>query len=613
MDAGERSWQIACQWIANAARVHWGGMADADAAAAVAAVPAALNARTRVEAMTHDSDSSWVADMLIEQRDVILSGWLEAAAAQPFHAGRREKAVADHIPELVDALIAVLRRTASPAVDARSTLHEPEVLAAAQSHARMRMEHGLVASDVVAEFRLLRQEIGRAMRFHVADAAPTSDVLGAEMLLHDALDDAAFLAVLAVDEHEAELRRLREALATEQRRVAILLEQLPAAVVIATAASGQVALGHPAVQQITRGPGGPVPAGETPNQWQGFYRDGRRYAPEEWPLARAVNGGEVITGEEIDYMRDDGTRGTVSVNAAPVRDPSGAVVAGVAIFTDVTERKTLEQEKEAFLTAITHDLRSPLTLIKVTATLLRRESSRSAEPDVRVLDRLQRIDEAVGQMDRQLTELQDIARLRTGQALELKRRPVDLVALVQDAAARHQATSEQHELSVDATGLAELELIGRWDKERLDRVLDNLLGNAVKFSPAGGRITLTLTREPEQLGQADVAARREQPEQVGQTDGAAQLVAPEAVLRVTDEGIGIPADDLPHVFDWFRRASNAAGKIAGTGIGMAAARQIVELHGGSIEAESEEGAGSTFTLRLPLEASTSGQALSAKR
>ena len=78
-----------------------------------------------------------------------------------------------------------------------------------------------------------------------------------------------------------------------------------------------------------------------------------------------------------------------------------------------------------------------------------------------------------------------------------------------------------------------------------------------------------------------------------------------AVLRVSDEGIGIPADDLPHVFDWFRRASNAADKIAGTGIGLAAARQIMELHGGTIGADSQEGSGCTFTLRLPLGATTS--------
>lgn len=553
-------------------------------AADATVVPAALDARTRVEAMTRDSDSSWVADLLVQERDGILDRWIEAAAAQPFHAGRRERAVADHIPALVDALIAVLRRTASPAVDSRAPLHEPAVLAAARAHARMRMDQGLAASDIVTEFRLLRQEIGRAMRAHLADSAPTSDVLGAEMLLHDALDDAAFLAVLAVDERAAELQRLREALAAEQRRLAALLEQLPAAVVVAEAPSGQVALGHPEVQQLTRGPGVPVPAGENPNEWQGFHRDGRRYMPEEWPLAHAVRTGEAVTGEEIDYLRADGTRGTVSVNAAPVRDAAGKVVAGVAIFTDVTERRTLEQEKEALLTAITHDLRNPLTAIKGTASLLHREAMRGTISHERLTERLRRIHDAADRMGGQLTELQDIARLRTGQVLELQRQAVDLVTLVQDAAARHQASSQDHEIIVSMAHLAPPELLGEWDEGRLDRVVDNLLGNALKFSPRGGRITLELSREP---------AKTDMP------------APPIAVLRVSDQGIGIPADDLPHVFDWFRRASNAVGKIAGTGIGLAAARQIVELHGGTISAQSQEGSGCTFTLRLPIAATTS--------
>src|SRR5688500_3455893 len=221
-------------------------------------------------------------------------------------------------------------------------------------------------------------------------------------------------------------------------------------------------------------------------RWRGRGARGRR----------AVRTGEVVTEEEIDYLREDGGRGTVSVNAAPVRDRDGVVVAGVAIFTDVSERKTLEQEKQAFLNAITHDLRSPLTTIKGIANLLQREVGRGTVPKQRLIERLQLIDDATLRMSGQLTELQDIARLRTGQALELQRRLVDLVALVQDGAARHQAASKRHEISVVQTGMNVPELLGEWDESRLDRVLDNLLGNALKFSPGGGKVTLSLAGEP---------------------------------------------------------------------------------------------------------------------
>ena len=127
-------------------------------------VPDALDARTRVQGMTRDVDFTWVAEQLVQQRDDLLDRWQRAAEAQPFHAGRKEGAVANHIPALIDALIVVLQR-ASPRPRAMSApLHEPPVLAAAESHARMRMAQGLSASDIVTEFRLLRQEIGRALR-----------------------------------------------------------------------------------------------------------------------------------------------------------------------------------------------------------------------------------------------------------------------------------------------------------------------------------------------------------------------------------------------------------------------------------------------------------------
>jgi signal transduction histidine kinase len=117
-------------------------------------------------------------------------------------------------------------------------------------------------------------------------------------------------------------------------------------------------------------------------------------------------------------------------------------------------------------------------------------------------------------------------------------------------------------------------LVGEWDGQRLRRVLDNLLSNAVKYSPDGGEIVVQLAREEDW-----------------------------AVLLVSDQGLGIPADDLPHIFERFRRARNAT-EIVGTGLGLSGARQLVEQHGGTIVVHSQEGAGSTFTIRLPLRDTT---------
>jgi signal transduction histidine kinase len=112
----------------------------------------------------------------------------------------------------------------------------------------------------------------------------------------------------------------------------------------------------------------------------------------------------------------------------------------------------------------------------------------------------------------------------------------------------------------------------------LERVITNLLSNAVKYSPEGGKIVIRLARQPADHSAADWA-----------------------VLEVQDWGIGIPAADLPHVFDRFFRASNVRGRFAGTGIGLAGASRIIEAHGGELTVTSVEGAGTTVCLRLPLE------------
>jgi signal transduction histidine kinase len=142
------------------------------------------------------------------------------------------------------------------------------------------------------------------------------------------------------------------------------------------------------------------------------------------------------------------------------------------------------------------------------------------------------------------------------------------VRLAREALAEQQHATERHTLELDA---AEPELIGEWDARRMGRVLTNLVDNAVKYSPAGGTVVVRVRRE-----QAN------------------------AVLEVEDSGIGVPAADVSRIFDRFQRGSNVEGRVEGTGIGLASARHFVESHGGTIEVESQEHAGSVFRIRLPL-------------
>lgn len=238
----------------------------------------------------------------------------------------------------------------------------------------------------------------------------------------------------------------------------------------------------------------------------------------------------------------------------------------------LAELQQLMRARDEFLSSAAHDLRSPLAVVKSQAQLLHRRLVRGeAIEGERLIQSLDSIDHSATRMTGLINELLDTARIQLGQPLELNRRPVDLVAIAQRVAAEHQRATDRHGIQVRA----ELpELSGEWDAERLERVLSNLVDNAVKYSPRGGEVTLVLGAEEGAEGDW-------------------------AVIEVRDQGLGIPSADLPYVFERFHRGKNVEGRIGGTGIGLAGARSIVESHGGTISVESEEGRGTVFWVRLP--------------
>lgn len=218
--------------------------------------------------------------------------------------------------------------------------------------------------------------------------------------------------------------------------------------------------------------------------------------------------------------------------------------------------------RDAMLTGVTHDLRAPVTVVKVQAQVLRRRV------DPRLLGGLDRIERAATRMARWIDELLEVATSQRPEDLQLDLQLIDLVKLAREAIDEHQHSDRRPALTFEAEPD---EIIGLFDAPRVQRVLDNLLGNAIKYSPQGGCIRLRLEAN----------------------DGW-------VTIAVTDQGVGIPSEDLPHIFEPFRRGGNVVGRYSGTGIGLANARRIVEGHGGTLAAESAQGSGSTFTIRLPL-------------
>jgi PAS domain S-box-containing protein len=272
---------------------------------------------------------------------------------------------------------------------------------------------------------------------------------------------------------------------------------------------------------------------------------------------------------EKEYVRKDGSRVPVLIGAAALQGTSPPWICAVL---DLTTQKAAEQDRTAFVDAATHDLRNPLTSLKGRAQLLLRRARRAQALEVAELEpALVAIDADASRMVSLIDELMDAAHLRAGRALVLNLGPTDLVALVRENLDNERWTT--HPVTLES---AEPSLFGEWDRSRLERVVQNLLDNAAKYSPIGSRIVVRIRREEDAQGAAW------------------------AVLAVQDAGAGIPPVDLPHIFERFRRGGNV-GTIAGAGIGLSGARQIVVQHGGTISVASIEGHGSTFTVRLPMD------------
>ncbi len=266
------------------------------------------------------------------------------------------------------------------------------------------------------------------------------------------------------------------------------------------------------------------------------------------------------TGADLALARDLATLAALAVdNARLYRDALTAV-----------------HVRDEFIASVSHDLRSPLTTIRGAVQLALRQLLRQpteATP-AHPVEALTSVEEAATRMDRMITSLLDLARLESGRPVALERQCVDFVALVRGLVSEHKQGAREHELVLEAAAPV---LNGAWDPLRLERIVDNLLSNAIKYSPAGSIVRVTLASEFD----ADHGVTW-------------------ARLDVEDEGIGIPAADLPRVFDRFHRGSTVGPTTPGIGIGLSSARRIAEQHGGTLAVTSQEGVGSRFTLRLPV-------------
>ena len=288
----------------------------------------------------------------------------------------------------------------------------------------------------------------------------------------------------------------------------------------------------------------------------------------EGPLRPLLEAGEPATTE---LGLPDGRTALASV--VPVRTAYGEAVGVAAILRDITLLKELEGMKNTFVNTVSHDLKNPLGAIVLTAELM----LRSGPTDARYAPRCESILRVARSMNELIIDLLDLGKIESG--LEAPREAVDLAMLVHDVATSLQVQAEAKNIALAVETPERVPVLAT--PGRLTQALSNLAGNAVKYTPAGGRARVAVT----------VTAG-------GAPEGAAASVV---TVSVTDTGLGIPAADLPYVFDKFYRVkSKATRDIEGTGLGLAITRSVIEAHGGRIWVDSEEGKGSTFSFTLPL-------------
>jgi signal transduction histidine kinase len=221
------------------------------------------------------------------------------------------------------------------------------------------------------------------------------------------------------------------------------------------------------------------------------------------------------------------------------------------------------QVKDQFLSIVSHELRTPLTTIKGYAQMLRRKLAN--DPDG--LRFAANIDAQVSRLGRLVDDLLDVTRFSRSQ-FDLKRQRIDLRPLLDDALSRFRIMSPTHTFRLE---LDQGPFEGNWDRDRLEQVLNNLIGNAIKYSPAGGTVTLVTRHEDGML-----------------------------LVGVRDEGVGISEEDQKHLFERFFRGDAEGGNVKGLGLGLYVTHRIVDAHGGEVHVRSKPGEGSEFYFSLPL-------------
>jgi two-component system phosphate regulon sensor histidine kinase PhoR len=378
-----------------------------------------------------------------------------------------------------------------------------------------------------------------------------SDRMGARALA-GGRDEIADLA-RSLNQMAAQLEERLALLARERNQLKSVLDGMVEGVLL-TDAEGTILLANAAFERIF--------SALPPVQGRRPLETARVPALQE-AIEAALGAGEPLTRE---IVLGGSQEKVIRASLAALRE-RGRSIGAIAVFHDVTELKRLERVRREFVANVSHELRTPLTAIKGYAETLR---DGGLKDTVRAAEFVEVIHRHAERLRALIEDLLDLASVEQGEA-RLSLAPVPLREVVDQAAAvvRPAAERRRQTLSVELPDGPPHPLA---DRDRLAQVLINLLDNAVKFTPDGGRITVAASRDRERV-----------------------------VVSVRDTGIGIPAGDLDRIFERFYRVDRSRDRReGGTGLGLAIAKHLTLAMGGTIEVESVQGSGTTFRVGLPV-------------
>ena len=440
--------------------------------------------------------------------------------------------------------------------------HEPVIVEDLGAETRFTPPPLLTEHGVVSGMTVIIGEVGNP--FGVLGAQTTRR---RSFTQYDAnfLQSIANILAIAIGRRRAEMER-EQVLAEAERRAAELDATIwaIAEVVVIYGPSGEILRVNAAAERMLgyTPEERRLPLAERMARLRIEKPGGEPFPLDELPPLRALRG-ETVRGVVGVLHPREGKAVWVSASAAPIRDARGTLLGAVVTLSDITSLHQLEQQRTQYILGVSHGLRTPLTVVQGQAQLLLR-ALKKCGANGRMRESASAITASAQRMGAQLRDLVDLIHLEAGEPLRLNRQPLDPRAFVLDLKERLAGLLEVTRIRVEAPeGLPRVLA----DPDRLERILMNLLSNAMKYSAPGTEVVVGLSRRGD-----------------------------EVVFSVTDQGKGIPPEELPLLFQRYRRPAAREG----LGLGLYVTKGLVEAQGGRIWAESEVGKGSTFSFTMPV-------------